>query len=35
MRKAIFDPVFVKEKKDSPEARFGGARTANFGRTRS
>ena len=22
-------------KKDSPEARFGGARTANFGRTRS
>jgi hypothetical protein len=27
MTEVIFDPVFVKEKKDSPETRFGGART--------
>jgi len=27
MRNAIFDPVFCQGEKDSPEARFGGART--------
>ena len=30
MRNAIFDPVFVKEKQNPPDARFGGARTCTF-----
>src|SRR5438132_2141462 len=35
MTNAIFDPVFVKGEKDSPDARFGGARTVEPVGTRS
>jgi hypothetical protein len=35
MRNAIFDPVFVKRKQTSLNARYGGARTAVLARTRS
>jgi len=35
MRNAIFDPVFVKRKQISPDARLGGARTMIYFGARS